>query len=161
MYSNRIGLKRFDGNSFVLTSSPLFFMWSLSACTHDWSKSLTITKSLYSQRNIWLVHATDDWNRKKKTIWLDNSIRRTADAVILEMEQTVSGPVTFVGGGIDRSVLRNSGPGLLLDRRFRAWDDTPILPNGLAAKSNPFNRTKDVNIYQTSTGNAMIQVQCA
>lgn len=45
-----------------LTSSAFFFMNSLSVWTHDWSKSFTITRSLYSQRNIWLVHATEDWN---------------------------------------------------------------------------------------------------
>lgn len=53
---------------------------------------------------------------------------------------TVSGPVTLVGGGIDLNVLRSSGPGLFRDRRLRAWfdDDKPTLPNGFAAKSNPF-----------------------
>lgn len=53
---------------------------------------------------------------------------------------TVSGPVTFVGGGIDLNVLRSSGPGLLRDKRLRTWfaDDKPTLPNGFAAKSNPF-----------------------
>lgn len=33
---------------------------------------------------------------------------------------TVSGPVTFVGGGIERNVFRSSGPGLLRDKRLRA-----------------------------------------
>lgn len=58
-----------------------------------------------------------------------------------ERERTVSGPVTFVGGGIDRNVLRSSGPGLLRDKRLRTWaaDVKPTLPNGFAAKSNPYN----------------------
>lgn len=55
------------------------------------------------------------------------------------MTRTVSGPVTLVGGGIDRNVLRSSGPGLLRDKRLRACvvDDKPTLLIGLAAKSNP------------------------
>lgn len=48
----------------MLTSSTFLFMCSLSAWTHDCNKSLTITKSLYNQRNTWLVHVTDDYNKK-------------------------------------------------------------------------------------------------
>lgn len=58
-----------------------------------------------------------------------------------EKKVTVSGPTTFVGGGMDRNVFLSSGPGLFRDRRLRAvdWDDVkPILLNGFAAKSRPW-----------------------
>lgn len=47
--------------------------------------------------------------------------------------------MTLVGGGIERKVLRSSGPGLFLDKRLRtcADDDKPTLFDGFAAKSNP------------------------
>lgn len=131
-------------------------MCSLSACTHDCSKSFTITKSLYSQRNIWLVHVTDDYSKKTTNVVI-STIEIERDLVrrdkkffnqfwivrnLNELKEiiTVSGPVTLVGGGIDRNVLRSSGPGLFRDRRLRAWfdDDKPTLLNGFAAKSNPF-----------------------
>lgn len=51
---------------------------------------------------------------------------------------TVSGPVTLVGGGIERNVFRSSGPGLLRDKRLRACVAALILPNGFAAKSKPY-----------------------
>lgn len=53
---------------------------------------------------------------------------------------TVSGPVTLVGGGIERNVFRSSGPGLLRDKRLRTWDAAPILLNGFAAKSKPYTQ---------------------
>lgn len=57
-----------------------------------------------------------------------------------DKQHTVSGPTTFVGGGIDRKVFLNSGPGLFRDKRFLAVDcddDIATFPSGFAAKSSP------------------------
>lgn len=65
------------------------------------------------------------------------------------MQLTVSGPTTFDGGGIDRRGFLSSGPGLFLDNRFLAVRSIlpdreggfiiPLPPDGLAAKSSPFD----------------------
>lgn len=50
---------------------------------------------------------------------------------------TVSGPTTFVGGGMDRNVFLSSGPGLFRDKRLRAVDCDDVKP--ILAKSSPWS----------------------
>lgn len=59
---------------------------------------------------------------------------------------TVSGPTTFVGGGIDRNVFRNSGPGLLRDKRLRAAAAAAPALLGFAAKSKPYSHSENRNL---------------
>lgn len=57
-----------------------------------------------------------------------------------EEKFTVSGPTTFVGGGMDRNVFLSSGPGLFRDKRLRVVDCDDVKPtlfDGFAAKSSP------------------------
>lgn len=72
----------------------------------------------------------------------NKKVQHIIEAVIFVMSElflTVSGPTTFVGGGMDRKDFRSSGPGDFRDNRLRGpVVETPILPNGLAAKSSPF-----------------------
>lgn len=157
-----LNIKRHYVCSARLTDSTDFFVSSFRLSTQLCSNSFTMTRSLYSHRNTWLVHVTDDCNIKttghiKLYVYLvyvyvqrkPFPTKTTANAL------TVSGPTTFDGGNTDRFGLRNSGPGLLRDRRFRVacpkssgWapaprprapDRTapPSLPIGLAARSRP------------------------
>lgn len=52
-----------------------------------------------------------------------------------------------MGGGIIRSVFRNSGPGDFRDNRFRGVVvDTPSFPEGLDAMSKPFSTNQETEI---------------
>lgn len=52
---------------------------------------------------------------------------------------TVSGPITFDGGGTARIGFRNSGPGLLRDSRFLVVDKSTALVRGDALPMPPPN----------------------
>lgn len=59
-----------------------------------------------------------------------------------------------MGGGINRNVFRNSGPGDFRDNRFRGVVvEMPSFPEGLDAKSKPFyvNQETKIRVFKQLT----------